>query len=213
MIVRAIVMTIGLASLATCLLVQGGDERQSGGNRASFIGTWELVSTEQRLTDGSKRPYLDVGAQGKGYLIYTADGHMCAAGMNSHRPAWQVADNPTDTEKMRAMDGFFGYCCRYEFFARHLVIYLYPVVGLDPYFVGTKQIRPFRLDGETLTFSDKDTTPGVESYVIQLAEDCFRAQSDFSTGRSDSVDYPVRAQRGGGRPRRSRFFLPEESSG
>ena len=33
-------------------------------------------STEEHMADGSKRPYLDVGAHGKGYLIYAADGHM-----------------------------------------------------------------------------------------------------------------------------------------
>jgi Lipocalin-like domain/Domain of unknown function (DUF4440) len=167
MIFRAFVVTIGLVSLSSCLVAQvRRDDRQSSEVRAQFVGTWELISTEQRLTDGSKRPYLDVGAGGKGYLIYTADGHMCAAGMNPDRPAWQDEDKPTDAEKMRATDGFFGYCGSYEIDAPHHVIYHYPEVALDPNFVGTKQIRPFRLDAETLTFSDKDTTPGVESYAI-----------------------------------------------
>lgn len=61
MISRAFVAIIGLISLSSCLVGQvRKDDRQSSEDRAQFIGTWELVSTEQRLTDGSKRPYLDL---------------------------------------------------------------------------------------------------------------------------------------------------------
>jgi hypothetical protein len=167
MIFRAFVMTIGLASIVSCLVAQvRKDDGKNSEDRAHIIGTWELVSTEERLTNGSKRPYLDVGARGKGYLMYTADGHMCAAGMNPDRPAWQDVNKPTETEKVRAMDGFFGYCGRYEIDTLHHAIYHYPEVALDPNVVGTKQVRPYGLDAEILTFSDKDTTPGVESYTI-----------------------------------------------
>jgi hypothetical protein len=86
--------------------------------------------------------------------------------MNPDRPAWQDVNKPTKTEKVRAMEGFFGYCGRYEIDTLHHAIYHSPEVALDPNFVGTKQIRPYGLDAEILTFSDKDTTPGVESYII-----------------------------------------------
>lgn len=167
MIFRALAMTIGLASTVSCLTAQvRKDDGISGEDRARVVGTWELVSTEEYLTNGSKRSYLDVGAHGKGYLLYMADGHMCAAGMNPDRPAWQDVDKPTETEKMRAMDGFFGYCGRYEVDALNQTIYHYAEVALDPNLIGTKQVRPYKFDRETLTFSGKDTTPGVESYAI-----------------------------------------------
>ena len=133
---------------------------------ARIVGAWELVSTEERMLDGSRRPYTDVGPRGRGYLMYTADGHMCGTGMNPDRPAWNDVDKPTDAEKLRAFNGFFGYCGRYEIDTTNHVIYHYPEVALEPGFVGTKQKRPYRLDGDLLTFSDKDTAPGVESYAI-----------------------------------------------
>lgn len=168
MIFRAFVMTIGLASMVTSLMAQvRKDADKSSEDLARIVGTWELVSTEERLTNGSKRPYLDVGANGKGYLMYMADGRMCAALMNPERPAWLDVNKPTETEKARAMDGFFGYCGRYEIDTLNHTIYHYPEVALDPNFVGTKQIRPYGLDAEILTFSDKDTTPGVEGYTIR----------------------------------------------
>ena len=40
-------------------------------------------------------------------------------------------------------------------------------VVLDPNFVGSRQKRPYTLDDDLLTFSDKDTAPGVESYAIR----------------------------------------------
>ena len=157
-------LLIVLALTATCQLA--GQENTASGVRARIIGTWELISTTEYMADGSKRPYQDVGPNGKGFLIYTADGHMCAAGMNPDRPAWKDVNHPTDAEKLHAMDGFFSYCGRYEIDSASNTIYHYPEVALEPGFVGTKQKRPYKLDGEILTFSDKDTSPGVERYAI-----------------------------------------------
>jgi len=56
--------------------------------QAQFVGTWKLVSTEEKLKDGSSRAYQDVGPRGTGYLIYTADGHMCVELTGADRPKW-----------------------------------------------------------------------------------------------------------------------------
>jgi len=159
-------LAAGLALIAVCSVAEARKQDSSRNVQARIVGTWELVSTEERMTDGSKRPYIDVGPRGKGYLIYTADGHMCATGMNPERPAWRDEENPTEAQKLRAMDGFFGYCGRYEIDAINHVIYHYPEVALDPNAVGTKQARPYELDAENLTFAGKGTAPGVVSYVI-----------------------------------------------
>ena len=153
---------IGLA----CLLGAVSQQDSASSVQTRLIGTWELVSTVEYLTDGSERPYPDVGPRGKGFLMYTTDGHMCAAGMNPDRLAWKDVNKPTDAEKLSAMEGFFGYCGRYEMDTANHVIYHYPEVALDPGWVGTKQKRPYRFEGEILTFSDQDTTPGVKGYTI-----------------------------------------------
>jgi lipocalin-like protein len=162
---------VGLLVAALSLMVAGlpaGTRKENNAEkvRARLVGTWKLVSTEETMADGSKRPYPDVGPKGAGYLIYTADGHMCAAGMNPDRPAWKDVNQPTDAEKLRAVDGFFGYCGRYEIDSASHAIYHLPEVAMDPNFVGTRQKRPYTFAGDLLTLSDKDTTPGVESYVI-----------------------------------------------
>jgi len=91
-----------------------GDRGSVSNVREQIIGTWELVSAEEHMTDGSKRPFPIMGASGKGYLMYSADGYMFAAGMNPDRPAWKDGNKPTDTEKLRAIEGFFAYYGRYE---------------------------------------------------------------------------------------------------
>jgi Lipocalin-like domain len=46
--------------------------------RDRIVGTWKLVSAEQTMKDGTTRPYPQLGAQGKGFLMYQRDGYMCA---------------------------------------------------------------------------------------------------------------------------------------
>jgi Lipocalin-like domain len=135
--------------------------------RSQLVGTWELVSTEERLTNGSTHSYPDTGPHGKGFLIYTSDGHMCAQLMNPERPKWKDESRPTDAEKVSAFDGFSSYCGEYEVDENAAVVYHSPKTAWKPGWVGTKQQRPFTLGGDILTFAGKITSePGVESYVI-----------------------------------------------
>jgi hypothetical protein len=115
---KAIILLIFLLVIAASFLTQKSSARQSAkikdttgiapsvSVRERFLGTWELVSTEYRYTDGTRRPYPDVGPHAKGYLMYALDGHMCAQLINPDRPAWKEAGHPTDAEKISAFDGF-----------------------------------------------------------------------------------------------------------
>jgi hypothetical protein len=121
--------------------------------REQFVGAWQLVSTEETLKDGSSRPYPDVGPHGTGYLIYTADGHMCAELTAADRAKWKVL--PTPAQKIAAMDTFSAYCGRFEVDEANHVMWHYPDLALNPNFVGTKQRRPYRFEAHRLIFSDK----------------------------------------------------------
>jgi hypothetical protein len=135
--------------------------------REQIIGTWKLVSTEDHMRDGTKRFYPDAGPNGKGFLIYTADGHMCAQLMNPDRPMPKDKDQLTIAEKISSYDGFSSYCGRYDVDESKGLIYHYPETALWPSFVGTKQRRPYKLQGDLLTFADRvSDEPGVESYSI-----------------------------------------------
>ena len=157
-----------VSTIAAILVVAAQSSRtKESSERAHFIGTWELVSTENQFADGSKRPYADLGKDAKGYLIYAADGHMCAGLMNPNRPRWKDARKPTDEEKASAMGGFTAYCGRYEIDVTNHVVYHYPDVAWMPNWIGTRQVRPYKLDGDILVFSDKATDqPPIVGYAI-----------------------------------------------
>jgi hypothetical protein len=131
--------------------------------RNQFIGTWKLVSTAERTKDGSVRPYKFIGPQGVGYLIYTADGHMCAELVNPNCRKWDRP--PTAEQKISAIDGFGGYCGRYRIDAVNHVMFHYPEVASKPSYLNSEQRRPYKLENGYLTFSDKagpDDEPDVE---------------------------------------------------
>ena len=122
--------------------------------RQRLVGTWKLVSTEETLKDGKVRPYPKYGAEGKGFLMYQADGYMCADLVNPSRPKWADPVHLTEEEKIAAADGTFAYCGRYEIdVARKQIVHL-PEVASDPGYVGSRQIRPFRFEGNRLVLSD-----------------------------------------------------------
>lgn len=140
----------GLAAARHSLAEQVHESRDA---QVQFVGTWKLVSTEEKLKDGSSRPYQDVGPRGTGYLIYSADGHMCAELTGADRSKWNVP--ATSAQKVAALDSFSAYCGRYEVDAVNHVMWHYPEIALDPSFVGTKHRRPYRFEGDHLIFSDK----------------------------------------------------------
>ena len=135
--------------------------------RDRLVGTWELVSAKDRMKDGRDRIYPELGAHGKGYLVYTADGHMCAQLMNPDRPKWKEFDKPTEAEKITAIDGFSAYCGRYEVDEEKGMVVHLPELAWSPNYIGTRQLRPYTLQNDTLTFAGKPLDePDVESYSI-----------------------------------------------
>jgi hypothetical protein len=134
--------------------------------RSQFLGTWKLVSSEDKLKDGTVRPFKELGTHGVGYLIYAADGHVCAVLTNPDRPKWD--DPPTAAQKTAAIDGLVAYCGRFEIDEVNQVMWHYPEVAWNPGWVGTKQARPYRLDGDRLIFSDKgpEDRQGTDQWTI-----------------------------------------------
>lgn len=132
-----------------------------------IVGTWRLVSTAEIMKNGTTRPFPSFGPRAKGFLIYQRDGYMCAQLMNPDRPRFADPAHPTPQEKGSAADGAFAYCGRYEIDIKHGQIVHLPETATDPAYVGSRQIRPFRLEGGRLIFSDLEKNdPSVERWKI-----------------------------------------------
>ncbi len=68
-----------------------------------FAGMWRLVSTQQRLADGTTRQ----SSNNVGYAVFDTDaGHMCYLSMSPDRPQWKSGTAPTAEEALSAIRGF-----------------------------------------------------------------------------------------------------------
>jgi hypothetical protein len=134
--------------------------------RDQIVGTWTLVSAEETLKDGTTRP-MAFGPHAKGFLMYQRDGYMCADLANPDRPKWADPLHTTAEEKAAAADGTFAYCGRYEIDVQHKQIVHLPEVATNPGYVGTRQIRPYQLQGRRLILGDVEKNdPAVASWKI-----------------------------------------------
>jgi len=154
--------------LATLSSLPCTAQKQDGSSmQANIVGTWKLVLTEEKLRNGSTRPYPDLGDKATGFLVYGADGRMCVAMMKPGRPQWKNdQENASDAEKISAGSGFTSYCGRYDVDEKNRVITHYPEVSFYPNFIGTVQKRPYRLEGNRLILSDVVSEGEVERWTI-----------------------------------------------
>jgi hypothetical protein len=156
------------AVLATFLMCSGFVIAQNESEiRDRIVGTWKLVFTEQTLKDGTTRPYPQYGPNGKGFLMYSRDGYMCADLVNPDRPKWVDPIHPTTEEKVSTADGSFAYCGRYEIDVKQNLLVHLPEVATDPGYVGSRQIRPYKFEDGRLVLSDVEKEePGVLRWKI-----------------------------------------------
>jgi len=124
-----------------------------------FIGAWKLVGSTQVMADGTmNKPerYNTV----EGYIMYTADKHMCAVLHDTKSPKWKDVEKPTDAEKIAAKDGFWGYCGTYEINAAEETIVHHVEFDHVPNFNNTDRKRKFVMhDGNQVDMVVIDPPP------------------------------------------------------
>lgn len=116
-----------------------------------LIGTWKLVSWENRGADGQvSYPF---GRDALGYLTYTLDGYMFVAIMRQNRANFVSNDllSGTTEEKVQASESHVSYCGRYEYQADKVIHHV--EVGSFPNWVGVAQKRLAEVQGNRLTLS------------------------------------------------------------
>lgn len=131
-------------------LVAFGQSESEVRNRV--VGTWKLVSTEEVLKNGTIRP--SYGPHGKGFLMYQANGYMCANLVNPDRSKWADTAHPSKDEALAAGENTFAYCGRYEINVEKRQIIHLPEVATDPGYVNSRQIRPYHFERNRLILGD-----------------------------------------------------------
>jgi hypothetical protein len=144
--------TLVLSACLLCALTAHAETEAEVRDR--IVGTWRLVSTEEVLKDGTRRPMPSFGPRGKGFLMYERDGFMCADLVNPDRPKWADPAHTTPEEKAATADGSFAYCGRYEIDVKLRQIVHLPEVATSPAYVGSRQIRPYTFENGRLVLGD-----------------------------------------------------------
>jgi hypothetical protein len=121
-------------------------------------GAWSLRAWRIDYSDGRASTF-PFGEDATGLLLYSADGHMSAGISRARRGGFGGGSvRHADVEaRARAFDSHFHYQGRFTIEGGNVV---HAVSGaLNPDFIGTRQVRAARLEGDTLELSAEDTLP------------------------------------------------------
>ncbi len=163
-------LLIGVALIGVSLTgpTSKTSERAESPARERLVGTWHLVSAGTFRKDGALEPYPEYGPNAIGYLMYDGTGHMCVSLANPVHPRWANREKPTAEEKVRSYDGTFAYCGTYEVREKESQVIHRPELCSWPHYIGTDQVRNFRLVDDRLILSAEETPPNGEYRRYQI---------------------------------------------
>ncbi|HEX2182113.1 MAG TPA: lipocalin-like domain-containing protein [Rubrobacteraceae bacterium] len=118
-----------------------------------LVGTWRLVSWENRSVDGEVS--YPLGTDAVGYIMYGQDGYMSVAIMRPDRAKFAAEDllGGDAEERAEAAGTYVSYCARYEFRGDTVVHRV--ELSLFPNWVGVEQERLVEVAGDRLVLSTR----------------------------------------------------------
>lgn len=120
-----------------------------------IVGTWRLESWFRIEDDGARWPRFGPGASG--LLTYTADGFMFAALRDGGRKLFAGPDpyGGTAEECQSAMSTGHSYCGRWRIEGDAIIHDV--ELSVFPNWVGSRQVRFFRFDGDRMILETAPT--------------------------------------------------------
>jgi hypothetical protein len=146
----------------------GADLASGGVIRAKLMGTWRLVSYEARQEDGTVS--YPMGKDVQGFIMYTPDGYMAAQLMKPGRTVVTSDDvnKIAPNELATAAAGFFAYSGTFEVDETSKTVTHHVRISLIPNWVGGKQKRNVKFDGDHLTLSGGPITIDGHPQYVQV---------------------------------------------
>jgi hypothetical protein len=134
---------------------------------AALLGTWKMTLWQQEVVaTGERRDVL--GPDPVGYINYCSDGRVYAMVVARDREP-PAGPAPTDEEKIRLFNSMLAYAGTYTLEGDKVVHHI--DASSNQAWTGTDQVRPYKLEGDTLTISGapaKDTVTG-ENVIYRIA--------------------------------------------
>lgn len=119
------------------------------------IGTWNLISAEDKDPTTGKWKKYTFGNPPSGYFIYDATGHASIQIMTTPPVKIATPDSPTPDEALEIFNNYIAYYGTYTVDESNITV---QVEGAwDPSQVGTPQVRPYELQGDKLIIGDQVT--------------------------------------------------------
>jgi lipocalin-like protein len=165
---RVLLIGITLIGLSMAGAASRTPARTDSPARERLIGTWHVVRAGTFRKDGVFEPYPEYGPNAIGYLMYDPTGHMCVSLANPVHRRWANREKPTAEEKARSYDSTFVYCGTYEVREKESQVIHRPELCSWPHYIGTDQVRNFRLEGDQLILSAEETPPNGEYRRYQI---------------------------------------------
>ena len=131
------------------------DKTSHQNSQNQVIGTWRLISAEDKDPNTGKWVPYTFGNPPSGYFIYDATGHASVQIMTTPPQTIATPDDPTADEALAIFNAYIAYYGSYTVDSANITV---QVEGaLDPSQVGTAQARPYELSGDTLIIGDQVT--------------------------------------------------------
>jgi len=127
------------------------NQKEQAVTQNQFVGTWRLISWENRAANGQVvYPY---GKDASGYLMYSQEGYMSVVIMTANRPKFATRDiwGGSAQEKAAAIETYLSYGGKYEIQGNKVIHHV--EVSLFPNWIGVDQERFFELTGDRLSLS------------------------------------------------------------
>ena len=137
---------------------------------SDLIGTWELVSREDRTAAGERRVDPGLGADPIGVLTYDSGGRFAAQFMKRDRsaPAPEATSGPAGANNSRAVGGYDAYFGEYTVDDGKGAVTQKLLGALSPENVGMTLTRVMSVEADVLTIELATTTVAGEPVTRTL---------------------------------------------
>ena len=144
---------LALPFLVTAALdLQTPTLRPANGATQRIVGTWQLMTRTVSRADGTTIVDPVLGEKPTGRLVYDASGAMMLQMMRTGRKdAISTPSVPRDKTNPRVILGYDSYFGRYVVDEKAGTVTHHVEGSLFPEDLGSDWVRPFTLDGDTLT--------------------------------------------------------------
>jgi len=157
---------LGPAVAILCVMASSAIPARS--EAPNLVGSWRLVSYEERTTSGAVIPVW--GNSPRGRLMYDAGGRMSVQLMNPQRRTFASPDRlgGTADEVRGAFEGYLAYYGTYSVDPSAGVVTHHVDGALYPNHMGTDLRRSFQLSGKRLRLSTPPTLSGGRTSTFDL---------------------------------------------